>query len=58
MNINKDEKYILECALNTESARVRRAYNAESSPAIKEILAQQLLNVKALMTKVAAEVVK
>lgn len=58
MNINKDEKHLLECALITEYARVRRAYNAESSPDIKEIQSKLLLNINSLMSKVAAEVVK
>lgn len=58
MNLNKEEKAILDCALATEAARVRRAGNAEKNPQIREILGMQLQAILVLQGRVSAEVVK
>lgn len=58
MILSKDDKVLLLRALSTEAARVRRAVNAESNQAIKEILAGQEQAVQALYGRVHNEVAK
>jgi len=52
MDINAAEKAILANALVTELARFRRAYNAEKVNGIKEILIQQIADVKSVLDRV------
>lgn len=58
MVLSKDDKRILEVALNTESARLRRAANAAASVPIKELYAAELAMVQALAGRVSQEPTK
>jgi len=57
MKMSKDDKLLLESALSTEIARVRRAANAEKNLEIREILGKQLQLLVVLQGRVSNEVV-
>lgn len=58
MNINGTDKVLLNNALTTEIARVKRAANTNCSPAIKEILGSEMQALLVLQSRVHNEVIK
>lgn len=58
MVLTSSDKILLNGALETEIARVKRAINSEKSQAIREIHGSMLAQLQGLVGRVANEVVK
>ena len=58
MNLNKSDKVVLQAALETEEARIKRAINAQSNQGIKELMQAELVLVRELQGRVSQEVAK
>ena len=56
MIISKDDKTVLQTALDTEESRLRRAMNSSVNVQIKEILQSQIVALRDLAGRVANEV--
>lgn len=55
MKLSSSDKILLDAALQTELARVKRAINAEKSQAIKEIHGQMQAQLHDLIGRVSKE---
>lgn len=58
MNLNTQDKVLLDSALKTEIARVKRAANAQCSQGIKDILGAELQSLMLLQQRIYNEPVK
>lgn len=58
MNLSNQDKQYLTAALDTEIARVKRAGNATSNQAIRDILGQNISDLMELQARVAREATK
>lgn len=58
MKLNEQDKKILESALQTEEARMRRAVNACKSIQIAEILSKEIQDLRSLAGRIVNEPVE
>lgn len=58
MNLNEQEKGMLDAAIETEISRVNRAIQKEAIMPIKEILLGQVRDLRALQGRISKEVAK
>ena len=58
MNLNEQEKEMLDAAIETEISRANRAIHKEAIMPIKEILLAQVRDLRALQGRISKEVPK